>query len=217
MRCCQISTAGTKAEPEESYRQVKKAEKNKVKRSLGFVPGLSYSSYSFRKLKTDMAKTLTTLVKGAIAGGLGVWLMDRFTWYWYSHEDTGTLVKERTAQKGGRYAPNAVGKHLTDTLKIALSQKKQYVTGRSIHYFMGIAPAALYALWRHHMKCLRYLRGPVYGFALFIAFDEIITPALGYASGPFSYPWQAHARGFFAHLILGTATDIALNLLTKTN
>jgi hypothetical protein len=89
-----------------------------------------------------MASTKECLLKGAIAGGVGVWLMDRFTWFWYSHEDTDTLVKERTAQKGGRYAPNAAGKHLTDVLEIGLPRKQQNIVGRSIHYFMGISPGA---------------------------------------------------------------------------
>ena len=160
-----------------------------------------------------MADKAGRLLKGAIAGGIGVWLMDRFTWYWYRHEDTPTLVQERMAQKGGRYAPNAAGKHLTDALGIHLPQNLQYVAGRSVHYIMGVAPAALYALWRHRMKRLGFWRGPLYGFGLFLAVDEIITPALGYASGPFAYPWQTHVRGFFAHLILGTTTDIVLNSL----
>jgi uncharacterized membrane protein YagU involved in acid resistance len=82
---------------------------------------------------------------------------------------------------------------------------------------MGMAPAALYALYRHRIKLLRYWRGPVYDISLFIAFDEIITPGLGFASGPFSYPWQAHARGFIVHLILGTATDMMLNLLDNAS
>ena len=159
--------------------------------------------------------TAGCLLKGAIAGGVGVWLMDRFTWYWYSHESTETLVKERAAQKGGRYAPNAAGKHLTDALGIELPQHQQYIVGRSIHYFMGIAPGALYALWRHRLKGLGFWRGPAYGFGLFITIDEIIVPAIGYASGPTAYPWQAHARGFFAHLILGTATDSIISLLKK--
>lgn len=160
-----------------------------------------------------MSGVLSCLVKGAVAGGVGVWLMDRFTWFWYRHESTATLVEERIAQKGGRYAPNAAGKHLTEALGIVLPQKQQYVVGRSVHYFMGIAPGALYALWRHRLKDLGRLRGPLYGAGLFIAFDEVITPALGYASGPLAYPWQAHARGFFAHLILGAATDLVISLL----
>ena len=160
-----------------------------------------------------MAKILKRLAKGAIAGAVGVWLMDRFTWFWYSHENTDTLVKERTAQKGGRYAPNEAGKRLTDALSIALPQQQQYVVGRSIHYLMGIAPATLYALWRQRIRIFRFGRGPAYGLVLFITFDEIITPALGYASGPFSYPWQAHARGFLAHLILGATTEAVLHLL----
>ena len=155
------------------------------------------------------------LIQGAIAGAVGVWLMDRFTWYWYSHEDTETLVKERSAQKGGRYAPNAAGKQLTDALHLNLPQKQQYIVGRSIHYFMGIAPGALYALKWHQLKGLGFWRGPLYGFGLFISFDEIIVPALGFASGGAAYPWQAHARGFFAHLILGTATDVVIGVLDK--
>lgn len=156
------------------------------------------------------------LVKGAIAGAVGVWLMDRFTWYWYSHEDTAVLVQERAAQKGGRYAPNAAGKHLTDSLGMVLPAKEQYMVGRSIHYLMGIVPGALYALWRRHAERLGFWRGPLYGFSLFISFDEVIVPALGYASGPLAYPWQAHARGFVAHLILGTATDAVIDLLNTT-
>ncbi|RDV11308.1 DUF1440 domain-containing protein [Pontibacter diazotrophicus] len=162
-----------------------------------------------------MGIIMDRLMKGAIAGAVGVWLMDRFTWYWYSHADTATLVQERAAQKGGRYAPNAAGKHLTDAWNINLPQKQQYIVGRSIHYCMGIAPGVLYALWRHRLKKYGFWRGPLYGVGLFISFDEIIVPAMGYASGPFAYPWQAHARGFVAHLILGTATDRVIYLLNK--
>ena len=164
-----------------------------------------------------MRSVKSLMIKGAIAGAVGVWLMDRFTWYWYSHESTENLVKERAAQKGGRYAPNAAGKLLTDALKITLPQKQQYIVGRSIHYFMGIAPGALYALARHRAKSLGLWRGPLYGSTLFISFDEIIAPALGFASGPMAYPWQAHARGFIAHLILGATTETVLNLLDRTS
>ncbi len=32
----------------------------------------------------------------------------------------------------------------------------------------------------------------------------------GLASGPTAYPWQAHARGLVAHLVLGATTDAVL-------
>ena len=163
-----------------------------------------------------MKSVVNSLAKGAIAGAVGVWLMDRFTWFWYSHESTKSLVQERTAQKGGRYAPNAAGKKLTDTLGLQLPQKQQYVVGRSIHYFMGIAPGALYALKRDRFRQLGLWRGPLYGLSLFISFDEVIVPALGFASRPAAYPWQAHARGFIAHLILGLTTDVVISLLDST-
>ncbi|GAB3528701.1 hypothetical protein GCM10027443_07020 [Pontibacter brevis] len=162
-----------------------------------------------------MGRGIYRLVKGAIAGAVGVWLMDRFTWYWYSHEDTETLVQERAAMKGGRYAPNTAGKQLTDALQINLPQKQQYVVGRSIHYLMGIAPGALYAIWRHRVAPLGFWRGPLYSFTLFISFDEVIVPSLGYASEAAAYPWQSHARGFFAHILLGVTTDAVISLLDQ--
>jgi hypothetical protein len=164
---------------------------------------------------TAMGSVTNCLVKGAVAGAVGVWLMDRFTWAFYRNEDDEAYRQEKKAQKGGRYAPNAAGKHLTDTLGIELPDKEQYIVGRSVHYIMGIVPGAFYALWRHRVERLGFWRGPLYGFSLFISFDEVIVPALGYASGPAAYPWQAHARGFIAHLILGTTTDTVLNLLNE--
>ncbi len=40
--------------------------------------------------------------------------------------------------------------------------------------------------------------------------DETATPLTWIASAPDRYPWQAHARGLIAHVVLGIATDILL-------
>jgi hypothetical protein len=162
-----------------------------------------------------MGNAVECLVKGAIAGAVDVWLMDRFTWAFYRNEDAEAYRQEKKAQVGGRYAPNAAGKHLTEALGVELPGKQQYIVGRSIHYIMGMVPGALYALKRHHADRLGAWRGPLYGFGLFITFDEVIVPLLGYASGPTAYPWQAHIRGFVAHLILGATTDTVLTLLEE--
>lgn len=162
-----------------------------------------------------MKNTGRCLTYGAIAGAIGVFLMDRFTWAFYNNEDHKVYQQEKEAQKGGKYAPNAIGKHLTDKLGLHLPDKQQYIVGRSIHYFMGMAPGSLYALKRQHLSDWGLWRGPLYGFSLFIIFDEVLVPSLGYASGPTAYPWQAHARGLVAHLLLGTTTDAVLDLLQE--
>ncbi|CAA9313559.1 MAG: hypothetical protein AVDCRST_MAG56-6410 [uncultured Cytophagales bacterium] len=50
---------------------------------------------------------------------------------------------------------------------------------------------------------------------LFIVMDEIVAPLAGLASGPFAYPWQAHARGLAGHLTVGVTTDAVLGLLDQ--
>ena len=40
--------------------------------------------------------------------------------------------------------------------------------------------------------------------------DETAAPLTGIASGPGRYPWQAHARGLVAHLVLGITTEALL-------
>jgi hypothetical protein len=181
--------------------------------------GFNQLSALFRGLIPDMVYYMRNvsrcLVNGAIAGAIGVFLMDRFTWAFYRNEDPEAYRKEKKAQVAGRYAPNTAGKQLTEALGVELPGRKQYIVGRSIHYLMGMASGALYALTRHHADRLGTWRGPLYGFGLFITFDEGIVPLLDYASGPTAYPWQAHARGFVAHLILGATTDAVLNLLEE--
>ncbi len=58
-------------------------------------------------------------------------------------------------------------------------------------------------------------RGLLYGLGMFVVEDELVSPALGVAAGPTRYPWQAHARGLVAHLVLGVVTDAVLRVLEE--
>lgn len=57
---------------------------------------------------------------------------------------------------------------------------------------------------------LRAGYGALYGLALFVVMDEAAAPLTGSDSGPVRYPWQAHARGLVAHLVLGIITEVLL-------
>jgi hypothetical protein len=57
-------------------------------------------------------------------------------------------------------------------------------------------------------------RGLLYGLGLFLILDEAVNAA-GLAADPRRYPWQAHARGLVAHLVLGVVTDAALSVLEE--
>ncbi len=156
-----------------------------------------------------------SLLKGAIAGAAGMWVMDRISWYLYRREDPAAHRQEKEAQTGGMYTTHVAAKKLLDPLGITLSDKQFYAAGKVVQYGLGMAPGALYALYRDRLEMNSSLKGLLYGFGLFVVVDEVVMPLLGLASGPRAYPWQAHARGLVDHLALGVATDAALNALNR--
>lgn len=155
------------------------------------------------------------LIKGAIAGAVSVWAMDRVTWYMYRNEDRKAYLQEKKAQVNGHYVAHvAVDKVLEATGK-ELTDRQHFYAGKGVHYFLGIAPGMLYGVLRHKVKGLDAGRGALYGFGLFVVMDETLAPVLGLASGPAAYPWQAHVRGLAGHLTVGIVTDAVLKGLDE--
>lgn len=162
-----------------------------------------------------MTNTTSGLLKGAIAGAVGVWVMDKLTWYMYRNEDPKAHRKEKKAQVEGKYAAIAAASKIMDALNVKRSSKQEYVAGKGIHYMMGVLPGALYGAYRHRVKGVGAWKGLLYGAGLFLLVDELVAPMLGIVSGPRAYPWQAHARGLAGHLALGATTDASLKLINK--
>ena len=162
-----------------------------------------------------MGNTLTGLLKGAIAGAVSVWMMDRVTWYMYRNEDPQAHKKEKEAQIEGKYVAHVAAGKIVDALGLNLSAKQERHLGTGVHYFLGVAPGALYGVLRHRVKGLDTGRGLLYGFGLFLVMDELVAPLAGLSSGPTAYPWQAHARGLAGHLTVGATTDTIVGLLDE--
>ena len=162
-----------------------------------------------------MSNVAKGLLKGAIAGAVGVWIMDQLTWYMYKNEDPLAYKKEKQAQVEGKYAAHVAASKLANTFNIQLDDRQEYAAGKGVHYLMGVLPGALYGAYRHKVEGIGAWKGLLYGTALFVLVDEIIAPLLGLTSGPRAYPWQAHARGLAGHLALGATTDASLKLLNK--
>lgn len=175
------------------------------------------------------------LVLGAVAGAAGAWVMDRVGGYMYKHEDRDAMARELQARKGGQDV------RFTDAEKAALDQQpgtgrvgkdtshaavekagslsginvrtgQPNPAGIIVHYGLGVLPGALHAVIRQKAPVMRAGGGVLYDLGLFVVNDEMAGPLLGLASGPRSYPWQAHARGLAAHLILGVVTETVLRL-----
>ncbi len=150
------------------------------------------------------------VVKGMVVGAAGVWLADRVGWVLYRREDPRALRRERAARPGGKDPAHVAAGKLARALGIRLSPPQPHPAGIAVHYALGVVPGALYAPFRRRVTGLGAGRGLLYGLSLFLVNDELLNPILGLASGPAAYPWQAHARGLAAHLVLGAATDAVL-------
>ncbi len=149
------------------------------------------------------------LVRGAVAGAAGVWIMDRVDWFMYHRVSAEARRRTEDARPGAipahvmaGMAPQAAG--------VALSSPKQNPAGLAARYGLGVFPGALYGALRGRVRRVGAGRGLLFGFGLFVVEDELANPLLGIAAPPGRHPWQAHARGLIAHLIYGVATDVAL-------
>ena len=155
------------------------------------------------------------LLKGAIAGAIGVWVMDRVDWFMFRHEDPAARRRTRDVRPGGRDPAHVIAGEAARLMGVELSSPRQNPAGLGVHYSLGIMPGALYGTLRDRVPGLGAGRGLLYGLGMFVVEDELINPALGVAAGPRRYPWQAHARGLVAHLVLGFVTDGVLDILNK--
>lgn len=153
--------------------------------------------------------------KGAIAGAVGVWVMDQVGWGMYLREDPGASREEQQARVGGKDVAHVAAGKLACVVGKELSPKQPHPVGIAVHYALAIVPGALYGPLRHKVAGLSAGRGLLYGAGLFLLNDEILAPVLGLASGPSHYPWQAHARGLVSHMVLGAATDTVLGVLDQ--
>jgi hypothetical protein len=168
-----------------------------------------------RKSGASNRSLIADMVKGAVAGLAGVWLMDRIGWQMYLNEDPKAFRQEKAAQIEGKYVAHVAVSKMADFAGIERTPEQEYRAGKVMHYMLGLMPGAAYGALRKRVPVLGAGRGLLYGLTLFVAEDEILAPALGLASGPRAYPWQAHARGLVTHLVLGATTHATLDLLDR--
>lgn len=169
----------------------------------------------YRRTRRRNGSAVLDILKGAIAGAAGVWVMDQVGWFMYNREGSAVRQQEREARIEGLDTAHVAANRLAEAAGVRLTPRQPHPAGIVVHYALGVAPAMLYAPLRKTTRGLAVGQGLVYGTALFLVNDELLAPALGLAAGPQAYPWQAHARGLVAHAVLGVVTHQTLELLDQ--
>ncbi len=164
-------------------------------------------------MSTRDDETARGMLLGAVAGAVGVWVMDRVDWFNYRHEDPEARRRTRRVRPGGEDPAHVMARMAEGAVGAELSPAQHHAVGTAIHSAIGIGPGALYGALRGHVPALGTGRGTLYGLGLFLLQDELGNAALGTGADPRAYPWQAHARGLVAHLVYGVVTDTVLRVL----
>jgi len=157
-----------------------------------------------------MSGMIWTAVRGAAAGFIGTWVMDRATTAMWNRESAEDKAQEEAAWPNGKPSvPNLVdlGSRITG---VQFHPDVRPTIDNATHYLLGVGPGVLYALLRRRIPGLGAGRGLVYGLLLFAVNDELLNTALGLSGPPAAYPVAAHLRGLVGHVVLGVVTDVAL-------
>lgn len=153
------------------------------------------------------------LVKGAVAGALGVWALDRVTWFMWNREEPEALAREEAARPLGLDPAHLVAHKIHRQVDREAEPKQPSAGGLAVHYSLGVVPGALYSALRHRWGASSAVAGAAFGVGLFLLQDVLLNRLLGLSGPARDYPWQAYARGFVGHAVFGATTDLALRAM----
>jgi hypothetical protein len=111
-------------------------------------------------------KLFTNGLKGAIAGAIGVWVMDQVDWFNFTHEDPAARRQTENVRPGGLDPAHVAVSRVAEATGNELSPAQPNAAGIGIHYALGIGPAALYGAFRHRLPAIKPGQDYLYGAAL---------------------------------------------------
>ncbi len=161
----------------------------------------------------ERESVLADTLKGAVAGGIAVWVMDQVDWYMYNHENAEARQRTQRVRPEGLDPAHYTANKIAGAFGKELSPRQPHPAGIAIHYGIGVGAGALYGALQGRVPAISTGRGALYGLGIFLTHDELLNTVTGSAARPTQYPWQAHARGLISHLILGMVADTILRVL----
>lgn len=152
------------------------------------------------------------LVKGAIAGAVATWTLDRVTTWMYEREPQAARHREDRVRQG-RTAYETAAERVAQALGRRLDVDQRRQLGTAIHWALGIGAGIAYTAFGRRFPGARRAGGVAFGTAFWAAVDEGLVSLLGLAPRPPAFPWETHARGLAGHVAFGLAADGTLRVL----
>ena len=152
-------------------------------------------------------------IRGGIAGGAATWVMDQVTTAMFSAQDDDVTAREEAVRPNGKGAIDNLVDRLSETAGVQLSEEQRGTATQVIHFGLGVAPGALFAILRRRVPLVGWGGGLLYGALLWALNDEYANTRLGLAAPPEAYPSETHLRGLVGHLVLGSVTNSGIDAL----
>ena len=147
-----------------------------------------------------------TLLGGLAVGYIASQALDVVSTYLYHHEDPAAFHKENEV-RGGRHAYERSVQDLAKTVGVELDENQTRRYGWKFHRAFGIVGGVQYLFLRRVFPKIGLGGGLLFGVGFFLIVDEFLMAVTGWTPGPQKFPWQAHARGFAAHVAYGVAAE----------
>ncbi len=164
-----------------------------------------------------MAKARTSwwadALRGAIAGACATWLMDLVTTGVAAGQSEESKRRESAARPNGRSTVANLVDRLGSATGVEIPGDQRPFVSELVHYGLGVVPGAAYGVLRSRVPLVGACRGVAYGALLWAANDEYLNTRLGLAGPLDAYPLETHWRGLVGHVVLGAATDSAIDIL----
>jgi hypothetical protein len=155
---------------------------------------------------------IADLIRGAIAGALGTWVMDLVTTGVVEQQPKSVAAREARARPNGKSSVANLVDRLATWTGVDIPEEHRPLVEQAVHFGLGVVPGAIYATMRR-APMAGATRGVALGLLLWALNDEYLNTKLGLA-GPFdAYPPETHLRGLVGHVALGITTDTTIDLL----
>jgi len=159
------------------------------------------------------------LIKGAIAGGVATWALDRAADAIEGRGRLGTAIHDFVTggdeDEPGREPQGVPSSPGPSPGARAAPATPAPPARRSspLRWCIGIGAGAVYGVVRPRVPFLSRSERMGFGSSFFVLIDEGLLSGLGFEPPPASFPWNAETRGLAGHIVFGVVADATLSVL----
>lgn len=187
---------------------------------------------------------LGDLIKGAIAGAVATWTLDRVADAIEGRGELGAAIHDFvTGEDGGDGAGRESGGHRRGRPRGARVSRGRPGAGRQpsggnperspgspepsrttptkpsrtspLRWGFAIGAGALYGVVRPRVPLLSRSERMGFGSSFFVLIDEGLLSGLGFRAPPTAFPWNTETRGLAGHIVFGVVADATLSALDR--